>query len=187
MPDTRQATPSDIPGILALQEKYLYRNLSEADRTNGFVTTPFTSAQIEAAMDLKGVFVATEGNSIVGYAYAAAWPYFLQWKMFEFMVAALPKLTYQNQTLSMENTFQYGPICIDEPYRGGKLFRQLFETMRLDLSIRYPISLTFINKANQRSFHGHVHKLGWEVLTEFRFNSNEYYYLAFDMTKSVID
>jgi hypothetical protein len=39
---TRIATESDIDGILTLQSKNLYINLSIEERAHGFVTTPFT-------------------------------------------------------------------------------------------------------------------------------------------------
>jgi hypothetical protein len=40
------ATLANIPGILALQEKYLVTNLSVEQKKNGFVTTLFTVDQL---------------------------------------------------------------------------------------------------------------------------------------------
>jgi hypothetical protein len=60
---------------------------------------------------------------------------------------------------------------------------QLFETMRSSFSARFPIGITFINKANSRSLAAHTRKLNLEIIDEFKFNGNSYYGLGF-WTKS---
>ncbi|SVA69227.1 uncharacterized protein METZ01_LOCUS122081, partial [marine metagenome] len=57
---TRFAINDDIPGISVLQEKNLFENLSESEMEDGFVTTSFTTAQLEALLVERGVFVAVE-------------------------------------------------------------------------------------------------------------------------------
>jgi len=53
----RIGNPSDIEGILALQKSNLYSELTAAERTKGFVTTPFTIPQIEEIIEEDGIFV----------------------------------------------------------------------------------------------------------------------------------
>ncbi len=183
----RLGTSNDIDGILSLQEKYLYHNLSEAERKNGFVTTPFTAAQIEEIISQNGMFVASdEHNTIVAYAFAGSWKYFEQWEIFNFMVSRFPQLTFKGSEITTENSFQYGPVCIDEKYRGTGLLNKLFEEMRIELLKKYPISITFINKVNIISEIAHTKKLGWEKVDEFEFNNNNYIGLALDMNVSVL-
>lgn len=178
---------ADIPGILALQEKYLYRNLNEEERKRGFVTTPFTAEQIEQVIKQNGIFIATnEQLEIVAYAFAGSWKYFEQWEIFNFMVSRFPQLSFQGGAITTENSFQYGPICIDIPYRGTDLVKQLFEEMRIEFVKKYPISVTFINKVNAVSTKAHTQKLGWEVIDEFVFNDKNYIALAFEMRISVL-
>ena len=83
----RIAKPADINGILSLQARNLHSNLSEIERSNGFVTTPFTFAQIENLLSEEGVFVAVNHEEVLGYAMAGSWAYFSQWPIFPFMVA----------------------------------------------------------------------------------------------------
>lgn len=71
----RSGKSSDIEEILALQERNLYSNLSELERANGFVTTLFTTSQIEDLLDEQGIFVAEKNAHIIGYAYAGSWQY----------------------------------------------------------------------------------------------------------------
>ena len=184
---TSIGTTADIPGILALQEKYLYRNLNEEERQRGFVTTPFTTEQIEEVIKQNGIFIATNAEgAIIAYAFAGSWTYFEQWEIFNFMVSRFPQLSFHGGAITTENSFQYGPVCIDIPYRGAGLLNQLFEEMRIEFVKKYPISITFINKVNAVSTKAHTQKLGWEVIDNFSFNNQNYIALAFDMRRSVL-
>lgn len=184
----RIAKTDDIKGVLALQENNLYRNLNEEERQNGFVTTPFTVGQIEAIIEQNGLFVAENAqNKIISYVFAGDWEYFKQWEIFNLMVSRFPKLSFQQQAITTENSFQYGPVCIDINYRGQGVLNLIFETMRIAFVEKFPISITFINKVNVISEKAHTQKLGWEIIDEFEFNNKQYIGLAFDMKKSVLD
>lgn len=184
---TRLGNIKDIDGVLALQEKYLYRNLNEIERQDGFVTTPFTVSQIEDIIDQNGLIIAlNENDIIIAYAFAGSWKYFEQWELFNYMVSRFPKMSFNGNKITTENSFQYGPVCIDKEYRGNGVLNIIFEEMRIEFIKKYPISITFINKINVISEKAHTKKLGWVVLGEFEFNNNNYIELAFDMKKSVL-
>lgn len=184
---TRIGNSHDIDGVLALQGKYLHRNLSDLERKNGFVTTPFTIVQIEEIILQNGLIIAENENKIIiAYAFAGSWKYFEQWEIFKYMVSRFPQLSFKGNKITTENSFQYGPVCIDEKYRGSGLLNLIFEEMRIDFYKRYPISLTFINKVNVISEKAHTKKLSWEIIGEFQFNNNTYIELAFDMKNSVL-
>lgn len=186
-PQTRIGAMDDIPGVLALQETYLYDRMNEEGRRRGFVTTPFTGEQVGEVIRQNGLFVATDvGGTIVAYAFAASWGYFQQWAIFGHMTSRFSELSFRGQAITTENSFQYGPVCIDIPFRGTGLLNRLFEEMRLAFVKRYPISITFINRVNKVSEQAHVRKLGWEVIDRFGFNGKEYLGLAFDMGRSVL-
>lgn len=188
MIQTRLGTTADIDGIQNLQERYLYRNLNEEERKKGFVTTPFTKSQLEEIISQNGMFIAeNEQKKIIAYAFAGSWAYFEQWEIFNVMVARFPILSFNGKEITTENSFQYGPVCIDQRYRGKGLLNQLFEEMRIELYKRYPISITFINKVNVISEKAHTKKLGWKIIDEFEFNNNTYIGLAFDMQNSVVN
>jgi len=183
----RIGNKEDFPGVLALQEKYLYRNLNEIERKSGFVTTPFTSEQIEEILEQNGLFVAeNEAGTIISYAFAGSWNYFEQWDIFNVMVSRFPQLSFNGKEITTDNSFQYGPVSIDKEYRGSGVLNLIFEEMRLEFLKKYPLSITFINKVNVISLHAHTKKLGWEIMDEFQFNNNTYIGLAFDMKKSVL-
>ncbi len=177
---TRLANANDLQKILGLQEINLFGNLSESEKENGFVTTRFTIAQLEGVLNQRGLFVAESEGEISGYTMAAGWDYFSQWPIFPYMISRLSGFIFNGTKITDQNTFQYGPICVDSSLRGTDAFPRLFDEMRTALSCRYPVGITFINKVNQRSYKAHTHKLGMLVVDVFEFSGREYYGLAFD-------
>ena len=172
---------TDIPAVLELQEKYLFANLSDDEKKAGFVTTPFTVDQLKEVIAQEGLFLASHNNKIIAYCFAASWQYFSQWKIFEHMITLFPNYRFNSSEITIHNRFQYGPICIDIPFRGKGIINLLVAFMRCNMAKKYPIAVTFINKINVPSFKAHTEKLDWKVISEFAFNDNEYFVLAMDM------
>ena len=180
------AERSDIDKVLELHYKYQVNSIAEEDKKDGFVTTPFTKEQLTALVDKEqGLYIVIKDDSVVAYVMAASWQFWSIWPMFEHMIKDLHNLEYLGQTLNVENSYQYGPICIDKSVRGSGVLEKIFDFAREQMSKRYPILVTFINKINLRSYEAHVGKLGLEVIQEFDFNNNHYYELVYDTSKKV--
>ena len=180
------ASSADISGVLNLQSLYLATNLSDEEKKAGFVTTPFSVAQLEDIIAQEGLFVAKKNDLIIAYIFAGSWQYFSQWPIFNHITSMFSELEFQDFKISTVNSFQYGPICIHKDFRGQGLINPLFELMRLHLQIKYPLSLTFINQINLPSIKAHVDKLRWTIIGEFGFNNNRYFVLAYDMKKTAL-
>jgi hypothetical protein len=178
-PIIRTATESDFTGILDLQARNLFANLASTELPGGFVTTPFSSDLLRLLLIQNGVFVAANEQQIIGYLLAGDWAFFSQWAIFKVMIDRLPQLIYQGQQLTVDNSFQYGPICVDRSIRGSQVFPELFNLMRVSFAPKFPIGVTFINKINERSFAAHTRKLNLDIIDEFEFNGNSFYTLAF--------
>ncbi len=176
----RAGSIADIPGVLDLQARYLWANLTEEERKAGFVTTPFTPEQIATVIEqYNGLYIALLGNKVVGYAYGASWKYWAQWPMFQHMIGRMELFTFQGQRCTTENSYQYGPICVDQALRGQGVAEALFSAVRRGFAVRYPIGLTFINQVNALSMAFHTRKLGLEVVDTFEFNEKTYATLGF--------
>jgi hypothetical protein len=80
------------------------------------------------------------------------------------MIKDLQNTEYLGQTLTVENSYQYGPICIHKDYRGSEVLPNIFELSRLQMNKRHPILITFINQINHRSYSAHTKKLGLDVI-----------------------
>jgi len=180
------ATLEDIDATLRLHAKYQIDTIKEEDKKDGFVTTAFTKEELTQLIEQEqGLCIAKEGDEVLAYVMAASWGFWSRWAMFEHMINALPKLEYLGQKLSVENSYQYGPICIDKSVRGTVILKNIFNLSREHMAKRYPILITFVNQANPRSYEAHTRKLGLDVLQEFEFNGNEYWELAYDTSKAV--
>jgi hypothetical protein len=176
---------NDIDGIAALQELYLVSNLSEEEKESGFVTTRFTREQLTEIIGQEGLFIAKDDNNIIAYIFGGSWNFFNQWPIFSHMTSLFPNLTFVDFDITTTNSFQYGPICIAKEYRGMGLIKLFFEFMRIHMVKKYPLSLTFINKTNIPSTKAHTEKLKWSIISDFQFNNNSYFILAYDMSQPV--
>ncbi len=177
--EARLATVADISEVLALHFRYQVDSIAEEDKPDGFITTAFTEAQlVELIESENGLAIVTQGDSIVAYAMAASWQFWARWPMFAHMINDLPNLRYQGYQLDTENSYQYGPVCVDKSVRGKGALELVFEFSLQQMSSRYPVLVTFINKMNPRSYAAHTNKVGLEVIQEFAFNNNQYYELA---------
>lgn len=178
----RNAEITDIPQIVELQKKYHVSFLSAEEKKNGFVTTLFTNEQLEELIvSQNGISLCCDADKVVAYAMAASWQYWSEWPLFQYMIADLPSNTFHGVTLSVDNSYQYGPVCIDSDYRGKGILNDLFLFSASRMNERYPFLITFINQINERSFAAHTKKVGLEVIKTFSFNGNSYYELGYDM------
>ena len=184
----RNATISDIPQIEELQKRYHVSFISEEEKKNGFVTTLFTTEQLtELIKQEDGISLACDGDKVIAYAMAGSWQFWSKWPLFQYMIADLQSTQYLGQTLSTENSYQYGPVCIDMAYRGQGVLQALFVHSARQMNRRYPILITFINHVNPRSYKAHTEKVGLEVIKNFTFNGNNYYELGYDTARAIQD
>jgi hypothetical protein len=178
----------DIDNILKLHAKYQLATIAKDDKKDGFVTTGFTPEELKAIIEQEqGIFIAVENDIVLGYVMSASWQFWSKWPMFVHMIKDLPKLNYLGQTLTVDNSYQYGPVCIDKSVRGSGLLEKLFDFALDSMSKRYPILVTFVNVINERSYTAHKRKLGLDVIQEFEFNNNTYYEMVFDTSKRVLE
>lgn len=176
----------DIEKVLELHFKYQIDSIKQEDKKDGFITTAFTKEQMVDLITLEqGLFIAIENEKIVAYVMSASWKFWSRWPMFAFMMEDLPNLEYLGQKLTVQNSYQYGPVCVDKEYRGSGVLEKIFDFARENMAKRFPILVTFINKINPRSYEAHTKKLKLEVIKEFSYNNNNYYELVYDTSKSL--
>lgn len=157
----------DIDKVLELHFRYQIDSINEEDKKDGFVTTAFTKEQLTELIEKeRGLFIALKDDEVVAYVMSASWQYWSAWPIFAFMINELHNLEYLGQKLSIDNSYQYGPICIDKSVRGSGVLETIFDFAREEMSKRFPILVTFINKINPRSYEAHTRKLELEVIQD---------------------
>lgn len=170
------ATADDYEGILTLHKLYHTDYISAEDRPDGFVTTNFTSEQLNSLItEEHGVTIAKDiDGKVCAYAMAASWKFWAQWPLFTYMIDHLNEYSLKGRTLSSDNSYQYGPVCVASAYRGTGLFQKVFFASLASMRDRYPIMATFINHINSRSYAAHTQKVSMIDTGSFRFNNNDY-------------
>ncbi|MFT5835584.1 MAG: hypothetical protein ACI9RG_000477 [Sulfurimonas sp.] len=182
----RLATLDDIENVLELHFRYQVDSIKEEDKSDGFVTTAFTAEQLTSLInEEQGLFIAIKDEKVVAYVMSASWQFWSIWPMFEHMIKDLYNLTYLGKTISVENSYQYGPVCVDKSLRGTGVLEGIFDFARQMMSKRFPILVTFVNKINPRSYQAHKRKLKLEVIQEFEYNNNQYYEMVYDTSKAL--
>ncbi|MDQ7085981.1 MAG: hypothetical protein Q9M36_14185 [Sulfurovum sp.] len=103
------ATLEDIDATLKLHAKYQVHTIKEEDKKDGFVTTAFSKAELTELIEQEqGLFILKEQDEVLAYVMSASWQFWSRWAMFAHMIKDLPNLHYLGQTLSTENSYQYG-------------------------------------------------------------------------------
>jgi len=177
------ASKEDIPKVLSLHRKYHIDSISETDKADGFVTTLLDEKLLSELIDKEhGLVIAKDNDSVVGFVMSASWEYCSKWPMFQYLISKLGDIEYKGQKLTTENSYQYGPICIEKKYRGTGVLEGLFEFARKEMQKKYPILVTFVSPKNPRSVKAHVEKLKLENILEFKYNNKSYIELVYDTT-----
>ena len=177
--EIRLAELCDLEGVLALLKANHVSNLTEEEKAFGFVTTSITKEQLaELIQKEKGVTIACDGDKVVAFAFAAPWEYWKVWPLFQHMIDILPQYELNGVPFTVENTYQYGPVCVHRSYRGTGLFKEVFDFSLATMSERFPIMVTFVNSVNPLSLAAHTRKAGMTDTGGFGFNGNNYRMLA---------
>lgn len=177
--EVRLANKEDIKDILKLLSENHVNNMSEEDKKNGFVTTNMTEEQMLKLIEKeKGITIAEEKDKVIAFAMAGSWTFWKEWPFFENMIRILPDYKFESEKLTVNNSYQYGPICVDKTYRGQGVFEKVFEYSLSTMKDKFPIMITFVNKINPRSYKAHSEKVNMKTLGEFEYNNNNYYIMG---------
>jgi hypothetical protein len=146
--DISLATPSDIPGILAVQEP----NLPDSGGTLSVRLTPdwFQGAILE-----KSVIVGRRDSKVVGYVVGSSLAAYAQVPIVQAMLRTFPPAP---------GCYLYGPICVAKTERGNGLASAMFGELRTRLSGRP--AMLFIRADNGPSLQAH-RKMGMQQLGTF--------------------
>jgi len=168
-----------------LQKDNLITNLSEQERSEGFLSVDFTFSQLEKLYQAPGIFVASEENRVVGYLMTETAEFSSQFPVIATMVRRFDRLNFLRTSLKNDRILVYGPVCIDRKYRGIGVLEGLYKVMRESLKEEFDFGVLFISKSNRRSFSAHVKKLGMFVVYEFEHEGKMFWTLMFSLGKTV--
>ena len=178
------AAPADFAEMLALHALNHAANLASDARADGFLTIDIAQTDLESLHQMRSVWAARDAQGVLsGYVLAAPWDFYARWPMFGTQTDRFP-LWFDGVPLTVENSFQYGPICVAREFRGRGLVADLLETVKARYRAQFRFGATFINVANARSMAAH-RKLGFVTLDRWQTNGNDYETLAFKTVPNI--
>jgi predicted GNAT superfamily acetyltransferase len=131
------ATPDDIAGILALQERNLRKN-------GGVLSVPLSPEWLQAAVTGMPIVVARRGRQVVGYVVSSSLDQQASDPILEAMLRTYP---------GAPGAYVYGPICVAESERGRGLARAMFDALRAQLPGREGFTFIRADNALSRQVH----------------------------------
>ncbi len=91
----------------------------------------------------EDLFVALDGEEVAGYLVCASWSFLSQYLIFAYMTTLLGEITQFGEKITAANSYQYGPVCIAEAWRGKGVLKPFFDYATDAMKAKYPYGLTF--------------------------------------------
>lgn len=173
------AQPADFAAILALQEQFHLSSLPETQLAQGFVTTQLDGETLAQMHEQRAIWVAKSGDQLAAYACAVEWNFYANSRFVEAVFEQLP-LSFDEKSVTADNSFIYGPACIAAEFRGQGLLPQLTDAIKARYADSREFGVCFIDARNKRSLAAHERKLGFRRLAEMPFADVIYHMLAFE-------
>jgi hypothetical protein len=101
------------------------------------------------------------------------------------MLAEFDQILFQGSPLNEYNVFVYGPVCIDQAYRGQDLLRMLYQGVKGELAGKYSVGAAFIADDNSRSLKAHREGPGMTEVSRFTHDDRGYHTLVFPVEAGV--
>lgn len=175
----RRALPQDYPAIVRLNSANFIANLSEDERTDGFLSAVFTPEQTAAMAEDLGTTVAIVDGVLAGFLCAFRNDFDHGSPVVAKMIESYNRVYFEGKLLSGYNTYAYGPVCIDWAYRRKGLLRGLYEAQKQELAGKFEVGVALIARNNPHSLHAHVAGLGMTAVGDFEVNGNIFATVAF--------
>lgn len=174
------AKPADFDAMLNLHSLNHATRIAPDTRADGFLTLELARSDLESLHQMRSVWIARDVTSgdLAGYVLAAPWDFYARWPMFRTQTDRFP-LAFGNAQLTVENSFQYGPVCVARKFRGRGLLAQLLSAVKARYREDYEFGATFINVENVASMSAH-RKIGLQTVDKWQANGNDYETLALE-------
>lgn len=179
MLQTRLATKQDVDTLATLERQHLNDELM----SGGFHLEgqAFTRTELTQLVERHWIVVAEINGRIIGYVIAGRWSFFQTWPIYRNMLQRLNRINDDGPQLTTQNSCQYGPIWIDNQYRGQGVFEALVTRIYREVAPSFAHMVTFIADENERSLAAHTRKAKMQVTDFFTFSDRDYYIMSVDI------
>ncbi|MFI5135260.1 MAG: GNAT family N-acetyltransferase [Chitinophagales bacterium] len=155
---------NDLLGILRLQQENLPRNISKEEAIEqGFVTVEHSFDVLKRMNEKYQHIIAKVNDEVVGYALVMTKEFRNDIPVLIPMFEKIDQLTYEGKSLSMQNYFVMGQVCIAKNFRGLGIFDLLYEKLEKNLSTQFTLCITEVASRNIRSVKAHE-RVGFKTI-----------------------
>ncbi len=175
----RRATPQDYSAILRLQGANYIANLSDDERTEGFLSAEFTPEQVAAMAEDLGITIAVVGSDVAGFLCAFRREFNTGSPVIAKMLESYDLFQFEGKLLSRYRSYLYGPVCIGREYRRRGFLRGLYQAQLTELAGQFEVGAAFVARNNPHSLKAHISGLGMTEVGDFEVKGNRYVILAF--------
>lgn len=160
-------TTADLEDILLLQSKNLPQNLPiEKQTTDGFVTVHHSLGLLLQMHSKAKSVIARCGGMLAGYCLAMPESFRNAIPVLVPMFEEMDALNFKGEPLS-GNYIVSGQVCVDEKFRGKRIFDKLYAFYQDTYKGKYKYLLTEISERNQRSLKAHQ-RIGFETIHKYQ-------------------
>lgn len=123
----RPAETKDLPDIVELLTRYRIDNLTGEERKGGYVSVKVDVPKLQKFLDNdQGIYVAYDREDVLcGVAMGSTWDFMNESPICQKMREILHEFKCEGEQLTKENSYLYGPICINMERRGGGIGKKL--------------------------------------------------------------
>ena len=162
------AQPADFADVLALQARYHVSGAAQETMAQGFVTTTLEIETLERMHAARALWIARDEDDgqLAAYACAVEWDFYAGSGFVErvFSHLPLPFGAGSERIVTADNSFLYGPTCIDSAFRGRGLLPSIVEAIGARYAATREFGVCFIDVRNERSLAAHERKLNFARL-----------------------
>lgn len=177
----RPAISRDVQGIKDLLVRNSFKTLTDEEKKDGWVSGDIPTEKLREYLS-KDQFLcvmADENNRVIGVTMGNEWDFLERGlsPIIDRMTEVLGECLCHGEKLTHENSYLYGPICLDVSFRSGGRGTQLFEFHFRQAADRYKYSTAFIHGGNvlSQSFHS---KMGFEKVGSYEANDHEFAFIV---------
>lgn len=163
----RKALPGDYPEIIEIQNANRPEQLSESERKQGFLASSMNEQQLAEMNTALGILVAIDKDQVAGFVCMAPTSPLPGHPVIKAMYGTFAEQRFHGKPLTKQRVFFYGPVCIDQQWRGQGLLKKLFSAVKDFTRKDYDIGAAFIDQRNPHSLAAHVNGLNMTALTPF--------------------
>ncbi|PKA97992.1 ribosomal protein S18 acetylase RimI-like enzyme [Flavobacteriaceae bacterium MAR_2009_75] len=157
------SSDEELKQILRLQKENLPSSVTDDEKeTEGFVTVHHSFDILKEMNNTCPHIIAVSNKNVIGYALCMH-------PKFGEEIAVLKPLFDMLETLKpkIENYMAMGQICISKEYRKKGVFRQLYRTMRAEITPEFTSIITEVAIENKKSLAAH-YAIGFEDLLTYQ-------------------